>query len=41
MNVNFGLFPALEGKIRKTDRKAGYAGRALAAITPWAKATTG
>ncbi len=35
MNVNFGLFPPLEGKVRKDGRKAALATRALAAIDTW------
>lgn len=32
MNVNFGLFPPLEGRIKKRERKSAYANRALQAI---------
>ena len=32
MNINFGLFPALPGKVRKTERKGAVAERALSAI---------
>jgi len=35
MNVNFGLFPPLEGKIGKRDRKRAHAARARAALTEW------
>ncbi|MAU41896.1 MAG: methylenetetrahydrofolate--tRNA-(uracil(54)-C(5))-methyltransferase (FADH(2)-oxidizing) TrmFO [Kordiimonas sp.] len=36
MNINFGLMPTLEGrKIRKKDRKAAKAARALEAFTGW------
>lgn len=35
MNVNFGLFPPLEGKIRKENRAAAYCERALVAIEGW------
>ncbi|HWL68122.1 MAG TPA: methylenetetrahydrofolate--tRNA-(uracil(54)-C(5))-methyltransferase (FADH(2)-oxidizing) TrmFO [Geminicoccus sp.] len=35
MNVNFGLFPPLEDKVRKDGRKAALATRALAAIDTW------
>lgn len=35
MNVNYGLFPALEGKIYKKDRKAAYSNRAIADIKTW------
>jgi methylenetetrahydrofolate--tRNA-(uracil-5-)-methyltransferase len=35
MNVNFGLFPALSGKVRKNERKRAMAERALAALAGW------
>ena len=35
MNVNFGLFPPLPGKIRKRDKGQRYAERALTAIEQW------
>ena len=35
MNVNFGLFPALEGRIPKKLRGAAYAERALKEIEAW------
>lgn len=35
MNVNYGLFPALEGRIKKKDRKPLMAERALAALEDW------
>jgi methylenetetrahydrofolate--tRNA-(uracil-5-)-methyltransferase len=35
MNVNFGLFPPLDGKIRKTERKPALARRALADLDAW------
>lgn len=35
MNVNFGLFPPLEAKARKNERKAAMAARALADIDRW------
>ena len=35
MNVNFGLFPPLEDKIRKDGRKAAMAARALMALDAW------
>ncbi|MHB8769625.1 MAG: methylenetetrahydrofolate--tRNA-(uracil(54)-C(5))-methyltransferase (FADH(2)-oxidizing) TrmFO [Syntrophales bacterium] len=35
MNVTFGLFPPLAGRIRKKDRGSEYARRALAALAPW------
>ncbi len=34
MNVNFGLFPPVEGK-RKADRKAAYTARAREALATW------
>jgi len=35
MNVNFGLFPPLEGKVRKGDRKQALASRALGDLAGW------
>jgi methylenetetrahydrofolate--tRNA-(uracil-5-)-methyltransferase len=35
MNVNFGLFPPVEGKARKADRKRAYTDRAKAALAEW------
>ena len=35
MNVNFGLFPPLERKLPKRDRKPAYAARALADLDSW------
>jgi methylenetetrahydrofolate--tRNA-(uracil-5-)-methyltransferase len=35
MNVTFGLFPPLAGRIRKKDRGACYARRALTALEAW------
>ncbi|MBT0666256.1 methylenetetrahydrofolate--tRNA-(uracil(54)-C(5))-methyltransferase (FADH(2)-oxidizing) TrmFO [Geobacter pelophilus] len=35
MNVNYGLFPALPGKIKKKDRRGLLAERALADLEPW------
>ncbi|EMD84541.1 methylenetetrahydrofolate--tRNA-(uracil(54)-C(5))-methyltransferase (FADH(2)-oxidizing) TrmFO [Pacificimonas flava] len=35
MNVNFGLFPALEEKHHKKERKAKYAARALSHMDDW------
>ncbi|MGE3258921.1 MAG: methylenetetrahydrofolate--tRNA-(uracil(54)-C(5))-methyltransferase (FADH(2)-oxidizing) TrmFO [Geobacter sp.] len=37
MNVNYGLFPPLEGRIKKKDRKPLMAERALAALDGWKK----
>ncbi|HYW17097.1 MAG TPA: methylenetetrahydrofolate--tRNA-(uracil(54)-C(5))-methyltransferase (FADH(2)-oxidizing) TrmFO [Allosphingosinicella sp.] len=35
MNVNFGLFPPVEGKARKADRKRAYTKRAEEALEEW------
>jgi len=35
MNVNFGLFPPIEGRVRKAERKALYAARAREALKAW------
>jgi methylenetetrahydrofolate--tRNA-(uracil-5-)-methyltransferase len=35
MNVNFGLFPPLEGKMKKADRPIAYTSRALASLDGW------
>jgi methylenetetrahydrofolate--tRNA-(uracil-5-)-methyltransferase len=35
MNVNFGLFPPLEGKLRKAERRPALARRALADLDAW------
>lgn len=36
MNVNYGLFPPLEGrKMKRADRRLGMAERALADLAPW------
>ncbi|WP_112382841.1 methylenetetrahydrofolate--tRNA-(uracil(54)-C(5))-methyltransferase (FADH(2)-oxidizing) TrmFO [Sphingomonas carotinifaciens] len=35
MNVNFGLFPPIEGRTKKADRKRMYTDRARAALAPW------
>ncbi len=35
MNVNFGLFPPVEGRARKADRKAAYARRAREKLADW------
>ncbi len=35
MNVNFGLFPPIEGKTKKADRKRLYTDRARAALAGW------
>jgi len=38
MNINYGLFPALEGRVKKKERKLLLAERALALLDVWAKA---
>jgi methylenetetrahydrofolate--tRNA-(uracil-5-)-methyltransferase len=38
MNVNFGLFPALEGKVHKKERKLALTARARADLAIWMKA---
>jgi methylenetetrahydrofolate--tRNA-(uracil-5-)-methyltransferase len=35
MNVNFGLFPPVDGKARKADRKRAYTRRAEEKLTGW------
>ena len=35
MNVNFGLFPRVEGRVKKAERKARYSARARAAFAEW------
>ena len=35
MNVNFGLFPPIEGRTKKADRKKMYTQRARAALAEW------
>jgi methylenetetrahydrofolate--tRNA-(uracil-5-)-methyltransferase len=35
MNVNFGLFPPIEGRTKKADRKRMYTDRARAALERW------
>lgn len=35
MNVNFGLFPEMEGRFKGRDRKAALSQRALAALSDW------
>ena len=37
MNINFGLFPPLDGKIKKRERKPAMAKRALADLEAWQK----
>ncbi len=38
MNVNFGLFPPLDTKVRKADRKRGYTERAGQSLDGWMRA---
>ena len=40
MNVNFGLFPPPEGRIRKKERKQAYTGRAAHDFSNWIGTTT-
>jgi methylenetetrahydrofolate--tRNA-(uracil-5-)-methyltransferase len=35
MNVNFGLFPPLEGRVKRKERKPARARRALASLDTW------
>jgi methylenetetrahydrofolate--tRNA-(uracil-5-)-methyltransferase len=35
MNINFGLFPAPEGKVHKKERKAALTSRARADLACW------
>lgn len=37
MNINFGLFPPLEKRCKKTERKAAYAKRSLEKLDRWKK----
>ncbi len=39
MNVNFGLFPPLDAKVRKNERRQALSARALEAISGWAQPT--
>lgn len=39
MNVNFGLFPPLEGRIKKKERKLAYTGRASNDFKAWQQST--
>ncbi|MBP2675214.1 MAG: glucose inhibited division protein, partial [Deltaproteobacteria bacterium] len=41
MNVTFGLFPPLPGRIRRKDRGIQYARRSLAALASWQKKIAG
>ncbi|MBW7837934.1 MAG: methylenetetrahydrofolate--tRNA-(uracil(54)-C(5))-methyltransferase (FADH(2)-oxidizing) TrmFO [Sphingomonadales bacterium] len=40
MNVNFGLFPPLESKVKKNERKGAMAARALADLDGWLKSSS-
>ncbi len=40
MNINFGLFPSLEQKIKKRERKPAMARRALADLEHWQKTSS-
>lgn len=40
MNINFGLFPPLEGKHKKVDRPRAYTRRALQALDQWLSGST-
>lgn len=40
MNVNFGLMPPLEGRLRKADRKKAYTDRARAHFSNWTEVGT-
>ena len=35
MNVNFGLFPPIPGRTKKTDRKRMYTDRGRTALAQW------
>ena len=35
MNVNYGLFPDLEGRVKKKERRGKLAERALASLSGW------
>jgi methylenetetrahydrofolate--tRNA-(uracil-5-)-methyltransferase len=35
MNVNFGLMPPPDGRLKKADRKKAYTDRARAALAAW------
>jgi methylenetetrahydrofolate--tRNA-(uracil-5-)-methyltransferase len=39
MNINFGLFPPLDQKVKKNERKRAMALRALAALDEWGRTT--
>ncbi len=40
MNVNFGLFPPLAGKVKKNERKGAMAARALTDLDGWLKSSS-
>jgi methylenetetrahydrofolate--tRNA-(uracil-5-)-methyltransferase len=35
MNINFGLFPPVEGRMKKANRKQAYTARARADLAAW------
>jgi methylenetetrahydrofolate--tRNA-(uracil-5-)-methyltransferase len=35
MNINFGLFPPVEGRMKRRERRGAIAARALADLAPW------
>ena len=37
MNINFGLFPPLDQRVKKNERKRAMALRALAALDEWGR----
>jgi methylenetetrahydrofolate--tRNA-(uracil-5-)-methyltransferase len=37
MNVNYGLFPELPGRVKKKERRGKLAERALEELEPWLK----
>jgi methylenetetrahydrofolate--tRNA-(uracil-5-)-methyltransferase len=39
MNVNFGLFPPVEGRSKKADRKKRYTDRAKEDLAAWTEQT--
>lgn len=41
MNVNFGLFPPMEGRLKRADRKPAKAKRALDALATWMEGLDG
>ena len=39
MNINFGIFPPIESKLKGSERKKLYSNRALSALSEWFKTT--